>query len=291
MVRFARAPIVQPALEALVRGTDAAERVRGDPVELPHRYRKPRDIEVAALLSACLAYGRVDLFKPRLTALLESLGTAPSAVARDSTPRELLALCAGFAYRMTGPADLACLLSGAGAMLRTHGSLGACFEGHFRRLGQPTVRGALAAFVDELCAIDFTDLTGAPGPSRRLKHLLPHPDRGSACKRLNLFLRWMVRGPDGVDFGLWKIPPAALVMPLDTHVHRIGRLIGLTRRKDLSWLTAEDVTNHLRALDADDPVRFDFALSHLGISGACPSRRDDLKCEGCPLRPICRHWT
>jgi uncharacterized protein (TIGR02757 family) len=290
VIRFPRAAIVQPALEALLARTDAAARMRGDPVELPHRYTAAADIEVAALLSAALAYGRVDLFKPRLAALLESLGPAPAAVARDSSPARLLALTSGFSYRMTGGRDVACLLFGAGALLRAHGSLGACFAGHFRRLGEPTVRGALAAFVDELCAADFTALTGARGPTRRLKHLLPHPGRGSACKRLNLFLRWMVRGPDGVDFGLWDVPASALVVPLDTHVHRIGRLIGLTRRTDLSWRTAEDVTARLRALDAGDPVRFDFALSHLGISGECPSRKDDRKCAPCPLRPICRHW-
>ena len=286
-----RAGIVQPALEALLSGTDAPARLRGDPVELPHRYHDARDVEVAALLSAALAYGRVDLFKPRLAALLESLGPAPAAVARDSSPRELLARTAGFSYRMTGPRDVACLLFGAGAMLRAHGSLGACFVGHYRRLGEQSVRAALGAFVDELLAPDFTPLTGARSPARRLKHLLPHPARGSACKRLNLFLRWMIRGPDGVDFGLWDVPASALVVPLDTHVHRIGGLIGLTRRKDLSWRTAEDVTARLRALDPEDPVRFDFALSHLGISGACPSRRDEKKCVGCPLRPICRHWT
>jgi uncharacterized protein (TIGR02757 family) len=176
-------------------------------------------------------------------------------------------------------------------MLRRHGSLGACFQGHFDRLGEPTIRGALAAFVDELLMPDFRPLTGQRGPTRRLKHLLPHPGRSSACKRLNLFVRWMVRGPDGVDFGLWEVPASALVIPLDTHVHRIGGLIGLTRRKDLSWRTAEDVTRRLRSLDPGDPVRFDFALSHLGISGDCPSRRDDRKCRPCPLKPICRHWT
>ena len=102
----------------------------------------------------------------------------------------------------------------------------------------------------------------------------------------------MVRGPDGVDFGLWReIPRAALLVPLDTHVHRIGGFIGLTRRKDLSWRTAEDVTARLRLLDADDPVRYDFALSHLGISGACASRKDARRCAECQLKPICRFWT
>jgi uncharacterized protein (TIGR02757 family) len=286
---WARAELLRPALDALLASTDASERVRGDPVELPHRYSDPRDVEVAALLCAALAYGRVDLFKPRLSALLEALGTSPAKVATDCTAAELLRRARGFAYRMTDARDVACLLYGAGAILRAHGSLGACFTAHYRKAG--TMRAALGAFVDELCMPDFTPITGQRPPTRRLKHLLPHPDRGSACKRLNLFLRWMVRGPDGVDFGLWReVPPAELVVPLDTHVHRIGRFIGLTRRKDLSWKTAEDVTRRLRALDADDPVRYDFALSHLGISGTCASRKDARRCAGCPLKPICRYW-
>ncbi|HXN54724.1 MAG TPA: TIGR02757 family protein [Myxococcales bacterium] len=289
--RWKRAELVRPRLEALLAGTDAAARVRGDPVELPHRYRDPLDIEVAALLSAALAYGRVDLFKPRLTALLDRLGEHPGRAARDLGPREILEQTRDFAYRMTGGRDVACLLYGAGKIARAHGTLGAGFAAHHRRLGGATVREALGAFVDELLSPDFRPLTGEQTPTRRLKHLLPHPRRGSACKRLNLFLRWMIRPDDGVDFGLWDVPAAALVIPLDTHVHRIGRFIGLTRRNDLSWRTAEEITSRLRALDARDPVRFDFALSHLGISGSCPSRRDARKCAGCPLQPICRHWS
>jgi uncharacterized protein (TIGR02757 family) len=289
-MKWKRAALLRPALERLLEETDAAARVRGDPVELPHRYRDAQDVEVAALLSAALAYGRVDLFKPRLTALLEALGPSPAETARNSTPVELLRKARGFSYRMTDARDVACLLYGAGAILREHGSLGACFSGHYA--ASRSVRVALGAFVDDLCAPDFTPITGKRAPTRRLKHLLPHPSRGSACKRLNLFLRWMVRGPDGVDFGLWRdIPAAELIMPLDTHVHRIGTFIGLTRRKDLSWRTAEDVTMRLRRLDAQDPVRYDFALSHLGISGLCAARKDARRCAGCPLKPICRHWT
>ena len=286
---WARAELLRPHLDALLASTDAAARVRGDPVELPHRYRQPADIEVAALLCAALAYGRVDLFKPRLARLLRALGGSPAATARDSTPLQLLRRTRGFSYRMTDARDVACLLYGAGAILRAQGSLGACFSRHFQKSG--SVREALSSFVDDLCAPDFTPITGRREPSRRLKHLLPHPRRGSACKRLNLFLRWMVRGPDGVDFGLWRdIPQNELVVPLDTHVHRIGRFIGLTRRKDLSWKTAQDVTRKLRLLDDADPVRYDFALSHLGISGTCAARRDRRRCAGCPLKPICRYW-
>lgn len=278
---------VRPHLEALLAATDVAARIAGDPVELPHRYDDPRDIEVVALLCAALAYGRVELFKPRLARLLDDIGPSPSLLARDAHPEELLRRASGFSYRMTGPRDIACLLYGAGAILRRHGSMGACFESHF----EGDLREALSGFVDELCAPDFTPISGSPRPTRRLKHLLPHPARGSACKRLNLFLRWMIRGPDGVDFGLWRfVPSSALLVPLDTHVHRIGRFIGLTRREDLSWRTAEDLTRNLRSLDAVDPVRFDFALSHLGISGTCAARKDKRRCAGCPLKPICRFW-
>ena len=286
---WARAGRVGPALERLLAETSAPLRMRSDPVELVHRYGDPLDIEIAGLLCAALAYGRVDLFKPRLSALLESLGPSPAAVAREAKPAELLDRAAGFSYRMTGPRDVACLLYGAGRILREHGSLGSFFAAAYRE--RKDLKETLCALVDELCATDFTPLLGQRGPTRRLKHLLPHPSRGSACKRLNLYLRWMVRGPDGVDFGLWDVPAGALVVPLDTHVHRIGRFVGLTARKDLSWKTAEDVTARLRQLDPRDPVRFDFALSHLGISGQCASRRDARRCEGCPLKPICRYWT
>jgi len=288
-----RARLLLPHLEALLQGTDAKARLENDPLELPHRYLLPQDVEVAALLSAALAYGRVDLFKPRLEELLAQLGPSPARTASDSTAAQLLERTGSFNYRMTDGRDVACLLLGVGRILNEEGSLGARFAAHHRALSSPgeTIRAALGAFVSDLCAPDFRPISGQREPTRRLKHLVPHPDRGSACKRLNLFLRWMVRGPDGVDLGLWReVPKSALVIPLDTHVHRIGRFIGLTRRQDLSWLTAEEITSRLRQLDSEDPVRFDFALSHLGISGACPSRRDPRKCQGCPLQPICRHW-
>jgi len=190
---------------------------------------------------------------------------------------------------MTGPRDVACLLFGAGAILRSHGSLGACFTAHYGRLG--TVRAALGAFVDELCAPDFRAITGQRAPTRRLKHLLPHPERGSACKRLNLFLRWMVRGRTawisgsgaGCRWRSWWFPRHSRAP--DRPVHRSHPAQGPVLED------AEDVTRRLRLLDAGDPVRYDFALSHLGISGTCAARRDARRCAGCPLKPICRHWT
>jgi endonuclease III len=98
----------------------------------------------------------------------------------------------------------------------------------------------------------------------------------------------MVRGPDGVDLGLWRgVPASALVVPLDTHVHRVARALGLTRRQGASWRTAEEITAGLRAVDPEDPVRFDFALCHLGMSGLCPARRDASCCAACALQAAC----
>jgi uncharacterized protein (TIGR02757 family) len=124
-----------------------------------------------------------------------------------------------------------------------------------------------------------------------MRWLLPRPADGSACKRPLLFLRWVARPDDGVDLGLWTaLDPARLVVPLDTHVHRIGYWIGLTSRRTASWRTALEVTAALRALDPADPTRFDFALAHLGISRDCPGRPEPRACTPCPLRAHCRAW-
>ena len=286
----ARVSLLKPALDAFLASFPVEARLSEDPVALPHRYAKQDDIEVAALLASSLAYGRVDLFKPRLTALLEALGPSPAAVARALDPRRWKKQVPAFSYRMTDERDIACLLLGAGRALEAHGTLGALYEREFAA-ADGDAKSALTRLVAELTSPDFTRITGQREPTRRQKHLVPSPERGSACKRLNLFLRWMVRGPDRVDFGLWRVPARSLVIPLDTHVHRIGGFLGLTRRTDLSWRTASEITAHLAQLAPDDPVKYDFALSHLGISGACPSRRDPVKCDGCGIRHVCRMWT
>jgi uncharacterized protein (TIGR02757 family) len=130
---------------------------------------------------------------------------------------------------------------------------------------------------------------GQEPPGRNFLHLLPDPGTGCAAKRPCLFLRWMVRKDDGLDLGLWTVlAPRELVIPLDTHVLRIARYIGLTDRKTAGWLTAEEITSSLRAFDPDDPVSYDFALAQLGISRDCIHRRDPDRCPACPLEAICR---
>ncbi|MCY1015104.1 TIGR02757 family protein [Pyxidicoccus sp. MSG2] len=277
---------LRPRLEAFLASTDARARIGFDPVEFPHRYTDPRDIEVSALLAAALAYGRADLFRPKVDALLQRMGSSPAAFVRALDVPGAKALLAGFVYRFNVGTDVAVLLLGMGRVLREHGSLEALFVQGLEARG--TLHGALDAFTTGLRQVPMEGLRAALGPERGLHHLLPSPLGAGAAKRLNLFLRWMVRGPDAVDFGIWKrVPPATLLIPLDTHIGRISQHLGLTRRKDLTWRTAEEVTASLRALDAEDPVRYDFALCHYGMSGACPAQPVPENCARCALLPAC----
>jgi uncharacterized protein (TIGR02757 family) len=278
-------------VDALDARTDRAARVGFDPVEYPRRHADPHDQEVSGLLSASLAYGRADVFKPVLERVLAVLGPSPARFAEGFARAADPAAFSWFLYRFNRPADVAALVAAIGDVRLRHGSLGARFAALFREEGggPAALRPALARFARELRdAPPARALLARRGP-RGLLHLLPDPSGAGASKRWNLYLRWMVRGPDAVDLGAWRgVPAAALVVPLDTHVLRIARCLGLTARRDATWRTAEEITASLRRLDPDDPVRYDFALCHLGMSGACPARRDPARCAPCPLAPICR---
>ena len=289
-----RAGALRPALDRFLAGFDAAARLAFDPVEMPRRYPDPGDAEVAGLLAASLAYGRADLFKPRLEAVLRAMGPRPASFAGAFAEAPYPGAFASFRYRFNRPADVAALVAAVGFLRARHGSLGARFaallaeEGSRAGARGEPLRRALARFAAELREAPPVEALLRGRGRRGLKHLLPDAGGAGACKRWNLYLRWMVRGPDAVDLGLWPgVPRSALVVPLDTHLARIGRCLGLTRRRDLSWRTAEEITRSLRLLDPEDPVRYDFALCHLGMSGACPARRDPARCRGCPLLEVC----
>jgi uncharacterized protein (TIGR02757 family) len=284
-----RAERLAPLLDRFQRGFDAGARIAADPVEFPRRYADPGDAEVAGLVAACLAYGRADVFKGRISAVLDAAGPSPAAFA-DRLAREPRAdWLPGFRYRFNTAEDVAALLAAAGWVRARHGSLGARFAALLGAAGDGSAtREALAAFAAGLRDAPPARALLARRGARGLRHLCPDPLAGGAAKRWNLYLRWMVRGPDGVDLGIWKgVPAAALVVPLDTHVARVARRLGLTRRSDLSWRTAEEITAALRVADPGDPVRFDFALCHLGMSGHCPPRRDPARCASCVLAGGC----
>jgi uncharacterized protein (TIGR02757 family) len=270
---------LKPSLDALLAGQDASARRAEDPVGFVHRYEGSADREVVGLLASSLAFGQVVTIRASIERVLASLGERPALAIEAMSEAALGRALAGFRHRVYRGEHVATLLWRAGRLRAREGSLGEAFERRLRAHGE--LRPALAELAQELRGED------AP---RGLQHLMSSPEKGSACKRLLLFLRWMVRPADGVDLGLWSVPPSALLVPLDTHVHRIARNLGLTSRSDASWRTAEEVTAALRLLDPDDPVKYDFALCHHGISRACPSRRDEAKCSGCVLRGDCVQW-
>ncbi len=265
-------------LNALVATFDFEARVATDPVRFPRRYADPLDQEIVGLVAASLAFGNVVAIGKSVERVLSVLGPSPHASARRRE-RTLARALDGFRHRVYRGEDVARAVSRAGHLQRTHGSLGAFASAEIERHG---FREGLAVVSDAL--------RGPGTPSRGLQHLLADPRRGSACKRLLLFSRWMIRPNDGVDLGLWPTSPRELVIPVDTHVHRISKNLGLTNRKSADWRAAEEITATLRTFDPEDPVRYDFAICHLGVSRACPSRRDDTLCEGCSLRPVCRQW-
>lgn len=216
-------------------------------------------------------------FLERLFAVL-----GPSPRAALACPRPVpFGRVAGLRHRFISDRGVHRFLLCLRAVLREHGSLEALY-----RLGAEAEDGArerLARFLRR-----FRESWGSPLPRER-DFLFPDPGKGSACKRHNLFLRWMVRGPDGVDLGLWSVPsPRDLVVPLDTHMARLARWMGLTARGAGDWTTAEEITAAFRAVCPEDPVRYDFALTRIGILKSCTAARRG-KCGACPLSPLCLH--
>ena len=266
-------------LDRLLREHDPRADRPGDPVDIVWEYERPADREVVALLASSLAYGQVDLLKEAIRRALRPLGAHP-AETLEGAPDRLGERLDGFVYRMTRGPDLVDLYTAIGQMLQAHGSLAEAYrtaEGstHLERASGFVARLRGARWRDEL--------------HRGFRYLLPDPADGSACKRLHLFFRWVARREDGVDLGLWEEPDTAeLLMPLDTHTSRICRYIGLTDRKSVDGKTAREVTEALRELDPDDPVKYDFALCHLGISESCIHERSEEHCPTCPIEPICR---
>jgi uncharacterized protein (TIGR02757 family) len=233
------------------------EFVHPDPLEFLYEFEDVRDREIVGLISSSLAYGGVKQILKSVQTVLNKM-PEPSRFIRNSTRSDLHELFSGFRHRFTTGAEMATMLYGVKTVLEKYGTLDECFRKGLSNDAE-TVLPALDAFVTELTAV----FEGKP-PS-----LLPSPAKGSACKRLNLYLRWMVR-KDNVDPGGWDgIPTSRLVVPVDVHMHRISSSLGLTARKSADMKTAIEITRAFRKISPDDPVRYDFCLTRLGI-------RDDL---------------
>jgi uncharacterized protein (TIGR02757 family) len=274
-------------LERLYREFDYGGRLAKDAIQYPRRYPDPLDREIVALLTASLAYGRVDLFGSWVERLLGWLGPSPRAFVLGFAPARDTALFALFRYRFNRGIDLAAAVLAIQRLLVRHGSLRTAFLAGYAP-EDPDIRPALARFVAAIREQDFRPV-GMRRLTRGFCHLFPRPEDGGACKRWHLFLRWMVRR-DGFDFGDWReVSPAKLLIPLDTHVANMADALRLTRLRTRTGRMVTDISGQLRLLDPADPIKYDFALCHTRMSGECLGRRAPV-CGACRLRPICRHW-
>lgn len=243
-------------LETLYGRYNRREFVHPDPLEFLYRYPDLRDREVAGMVAAALAYGRVRQIVKSVSIVLERMGPSPFRFVRETTDAQMYSALDGFVHRFATGRGMARLLIGIRDAVEHDGSL----HGAFRKGMSPEHENVLPALAG-FCRRITEAAGGDPG------HLLPLPDRGSACKRMNLFLRWMVR-KDAVDPGGWDaVPAAGLIVPLDVHMHRVGRDLGFTKRKQADMKTALEITEGFRRLVPEDPVRYDFVLTRPGIRG------------------------
>lgn len=260
---------------------DFTVRLKHDPIAFPRRYRRPEDIEVAGFLASCFAYGKVELFTPVIESILNPAGKHPARFFQNFSLKRDAKYFKGLQYRFQKESDILCLLSRVNQVLKSHGSIKGLFLQHYSEQ-QEDIGHALHCF-----SKGFRDLSRTTSIKRDKKSVtlsfFPSPYKGSACKRLNLFLRWMVRDRD-IDLGVWnEIPPSRLIIPLDTHIGRISRCLGLTQRASSDWKTAKEITESLKQLDPEDPLKYDFALCHQGISGMCRGEEFKDACARCTL--------
>jgi uncharacterized protein (TIGR02757 family) len=237
--------------------------------------------------AAALAFGRVASVLQSIEALLAVMGPHPAAFVRDFEPSRDGGRIEPLVHRWIRGRDLVALLLILRQMLQEHGSI----EGFFVAgddPADPDVGAALDSFSRRALALDYREAYGRRLPKRAgVCYFFPRPSAGSACKRLNLFLRWMVR-KDTIDLGVWtRVAASRLIVPLDTHVIRLGQCLRLTHYTSPGWKMAVEITAALRAIDPVDPVRYDFSLCHVGMMNACGFNRAQRDSQ-CPLRGLCR---
>lgn len=274
-----------------VHASRSPRHLAGDPLSFCRRYRDPEDREVAAVIAAAFAYGGIKVIFRTLGAVFSELGPSPRRYVERFDSGTGLKTFAGFRHRFNDGRDLTALLMAVRSMLTVSGSVNGFFL-RFHDASSGSIATALNGYSAAVQSMDYSAVfrQESPDPAPSFRFLFPSPAGGSACKRLCMFLRWTVRPDDGYDLGLWQgLSPSRLIIPVDTHVGRISTYIGLTGRRTADWRMAEEITAALRVLDPADPVKYDFALAHLGISGRCTGK-DPGACCDCCLREICRQY-
>jgi uncharacterized protein (TIGR02757 family) len=286
---------LRPALDRLYEGFNYPDSAI-DPIQIVRRFTRPDDREVVGFLAASLAFGRVFSVIQSIERVLAIAGPRPAAYVRrfDAVPGRRA--FEGVVHRWIRGVDLVGLVVLMKQMLDRSGSLEGFFLEDYSAAADD-VEAALDSFSQRAMALDLTPAYGRVPRRPGVGYFFPRPSAGSGCKRLNLFLRWMVRR-DALDLGVWsRVAPAKLIVPLDTHVIRVGRCLRLTRYVSPGWQMARDITASLRRLDPADPVKYDFALCHLGMMNACSFSRSAAAADrgrsgaaeaNCPLHGLCR---
>jgi len=275
---------LKEVLEQLYQRYNRYELIAPDPLQFVYRYEKPADMEIAGLLAAMLAYGRVQQIEKSLTRLIGVMTPTPAEFIRRFDKRKRRRF-EGFKHRFNTGQDIADLCEILKEVLDRHGSIENFFADGYDAADE-NILPALSRFRDTLLAMHQKRHSGAV--RRSFAYLLPGPALGSACKRLNLYLRWMVRDDD-VDAGLWKsIDKARLIVPIDVHMGRLCRILGLYNAKTVSLSAALQITRGFAKMQPDDPAKYDFALSRIGIVQACNGRLSD-KCDQCEIIEYCRY--
>jgi uncharacterized protein (TIGR02757 family) len=252
--------VLRDSLDQLYHRLNRREYVHPDPLEYLYRYECLRDREIAGLVASGLAYGRVSQILKAVGSVLDEFGSSPSLFLCETSLEALLNLFSDFKYRFTRGSEVACILKAASELQVEYGCLGNLLNHSVSSKGYVEGLNLMIAAI-----MRKSDLSASS--------MLSMPSKGSACKRLNLWMRWMVRS-DNVDPGGWDgIEPSMLYVPLDTHMFRVVKLLGFTSRRTADWRTVEEITKGFRILCPDDPVKYDFSLTRFGI-------RDDLDMNG-----------
>jgi uncharacterized protein (TIGR02757 family) len=266
------------------------ETAASDPIVFLARYDRPEDREAAGWIATAFAYGRVETIQQHVGGILDALGTRPAEALAGipDIPRFVRERLPHFRHRFHSGADLAVLLHVIARAADRPGGIRSFFEAEFRP-EERDVAGLLSRVVARISSFDYRPVLGRRGlpEGSPVGFFFPDPASGSACKRWNLYLRWMVRR-DRLDYGQWTgIPTDRLVIPTDTHIHLISRRLRLTRRRTADWKTAREITDSLARFDPNDPVRFDYALCRIGIFGICQRDLRRSRCEECLASAAC----
>ena len=242
-----------------------------DPLECVPQKGNFKDVELSAFLAATFAYGRADLIVKNVSYILDELGPNPSDTLLSGDYRGRFKT---FKYRFHKRPDLLWLLDRLKSLYEKYDTL----ENAFIASG--------STHADRLHGFSFA--IKGKGLNQARAFLVPSPKSGAACKRMNLFIRWMVR-KDSVDLGIWKaVKTSELIIPMDVHVHRIAGRIGLVSKGAANFKKAVELTENLKTFDAEDPVRYDFAICSLGKLGYCESKVSPEKCVKCILKGSCK---